>query len=417
MSLFRNLRLMTKINLLISLILFGFFLLALYGINRQQTTVAVNEAVDKARLIAAETIHVREYLSTQLLSGKVELNAGRYGLIPVVASNRVASLVASDLGYRVRQVSSRFRNPNNAPDPFEMKALERFRTSPGLHELFEIARVGEKSALRYLTPFVADESCLECHGDPQQAPAFIRELYPPDRDQSYNYTVGEVIGAASVVVPMDNLQHLIAARVRHLSLLAGGAFLVLIGGLSLLIRLGVSRPLGELGEAIRGIVRTGEFDEQLPVRGGGEIGTLIRGFNDMIESLGEKTRHLQESETRYRILTESARDSIVSFVPGGQIILFNRRAEALFGFSKLEAIGMDIGRLVHEDCESFHRLGTQAYLAEHEDALLSESRQVPMRSRDGRKITLSLTLSLAATEDYRFYTAILRFEEEAVATV
>lgn len=412
MSLFRNLRLLTKVNLLISTILFGFFLLALYGIHRQQETATVDAAIDKARLIASETIHVREYLSAQLLSGRVELSTERYGLIPVVASNRVANLVASDLGYRVRQVSSRFRNPNNAPDSFEQKSLERFRATPGLHEVYDITRMGDASVLRYLTPFVADESCLECHGEPEQAPAFIRELYPPDSDQAYHYQVGEVIGAASVLIPMDDLEQLISTRVRNLSLLAGGVFLALVGCLSLLIRYGVSRPLGELGEAIRGIVRTGEFEHQLPVRGGGEIGGLIRGFNDMIESLGEKTRHMQESEQRYRSLTESARDSIISFLPEGQIILFNRKAESLFGYSKLEAIGMDIGQLVHEECESFHQLGTQAYIAEHEDRLLGKTEPVMLRRRDGRKVMLNLTLSLAASEDYRFYTAILRLDEE-----
>ena len=159
-----------------------------------------------------------------------------------------------------------------------------------------------------------------------------------------------MIGAASVTIPMDRLDRQVAANLRREVLYSGGIFLALITCLGLLTRLAVTRPLARLGGAIGEIVRTGRFEEKIPRRSRDEIGVLIDGFNEMIEHLGEKTRHLEESEKRFRLLTETARDAIVSFLANGQIILFNRQAERIFGYSKREILGVPVDRLLHEDC-------------------------------------------------------------------
>ena len=90
----------------------------------------------------------------------------------------------------------------------------------------------------------------------------------------------------------------------------------------------------------------------------------------MIEHLEEETRHLEESEKRFRLLTETARDGIVSFLTNGQIILFNRQAERIFGYSKTEVLGVTIDSLIHEECPSIHRLGTEAWLKDKAAGLL-----------------------------------------------
>lgn len=413
MSLFRNLRLLTKVNLIIAIVIVLFFLLSAFFIYRQQENMAIEEAVDKARIIASEAINIREYLSDEYLSGNVELNADRYGLIPVVAANRINELVADDLAYRIRQVSNRYRNPKNATDSFEKKALEKFRENPAMDEYYAITESEGESVFRYLTPFVVDSSCLECHGKPEEAPEFIREIFPPETDQAYNYRIGEIIGAASVSIPMQRLDQIIATRLRNNMMFVGGIFIALVICLNLLIRIAVSRPLGLLGQALSNIVRTGRMTEKVPIKAGGEIGALIDGFNEMIDELGEKTRHLEESEKRYRLLAESASDSIISFLPNGQVILFNSRAEKELGYNKREVLGMNIDRFVHESCEEFHEYGAAEFLSREKDRLLSEKIKVPIRYRGGRKMMMRLSLSVATSEDYSFYTAILQDVDKA----
>ncbi len=412
MSLFRNLRLLTRVNLILAAVIALFFALSVLIVNRQQEALTIEEAIEKARIIASQAINTREYLSDEYLAGKLELDAARYGLIPVVASNRIGEQVADDLGYRIRQVSNRYRNPKNAADPFEEAALEKFRDNPGLKEFYTVTRSGGEAVFRYLTPFVADSSCLECHSRPDDAPPFIREIFPPETDLAYNYRIGEIIGAASVSIPMQRLEQIVATRVRNNLLIIGGIFVALVVCLNLMIRLTVSRPLGLLGQALRDIVRTGRMGEKVPIQPGGEIGTLIEGFNEMIDELGEKTRHLEESEERYRLLTESARDSIISFLPNGQIILFNSQAERVFGYRKRDVLGMGIDRLIHESCDSFHAVGATKYLESESERLLGETVTLPAQVKNGERKLFRLTLSLAESEDYAFYTAILQEMDE-----
>ncbi|RMF48185.1 MAG: DUF3365 domain-containing protein, partial [Deltaproteobacteria bacterium] len=269
MSNWRSMGLLARVNLIVVVVLLIFFAAgAWFGYQLQQDYV-LNEAVEKARLVAQEAIRTREYLSRQLVTGQVELNLERYGLIPVVASQRIGRRIADDLGYVIRQTSLRTRNPVNSPDAFERQALERFIAEPELKEIYQVRDQDGPAVFRYLKPFVADQSCLRCHGDPKQAPEFIRKLFPADKDQAYNYRIGEVIGAASVSIPMDRLSEQVSANLRLDLLRLGGLFLVLASFLSLLIKLSVLKPLGLLGQAIRRTVETGRFANRIPFTGQG----------------------------------------------------------------------------------------------------------------------------------------------------
>lgn len=406
MRFLRDLNLFIKITLLLVIIMAGAFLFFSRINYRLQEQYVVAEAVEKARLVAFEAIRTREYLSRQLQEGDVPLSLERYGLIPVVASQRIGSEVAADVDYRIRQVSSRYRNPQNAPDEFERRVLQQFVDDPQLQEQYAVTEVNGEQVFRYLQPFVADKSCLACHGAPEAAPAFIRKRIP--EEQSYNYRVGEVIGAASVTIPMLRLEQQAASNQRQTLINLGLAFLVLVACLGMLLKVAVTAPLARLGGVINRIVATGRFEKPLAEKGRDEIGRLISGFNGMIENLQEKTAHLEESERRFRTLTETARDCIVSFLANGQIILFNSRAEQIFGYSKAEVFGLSVAQLVHEECTEFHAMGIEAYFAGHLGGLLRDIRVIPGRQRDGGLVRLELSLSAAESDGHHFYTAILR---------
>jgi len=404
----KNLSLQVRITLIIVVILALFFGLSSYLNYRQQRAFIMAEAVEKARIVAFEAIRTREYLSRELLAGDVSLSLERYGLIPVVASQRIGARVGDDVDYRIRQVSRRFRNAKNAPDPFESAALEQFFADPNHIEEYRIIEEQGEQVFRYLRPFVADQSCLQCHGDPADAPEFLKQLFPPESDQAYNYQIGQVIGAASVTIPMQSLSRQLETGLRNSLLVLGAMFLVLVTCLGLLLRLTVTEPLGRLGRVIAEIVRTGRYEQPLPERGNDEIGRLINGFNEMMAQIQENTEQLEESDRRFRALTETARDGIVTFLAKGQIILFNREAERLFGYSKAEAFGISVAELVHESCRELHEGGVEAYLEQHAERLLREIRTIPCRRRDGSPLDLELTLSAAESDGHRFYTAILR---------
>ncbi|HKK00939.1 MAG TPA: DUF3365 domain-containing protein [Desulfuromonadales bacterium] len=409
MAVFRNRGLLTKINLVIAAILLAFFALITFVSYRHQRRFVIDEAVQKARIIAYEAIRTREYVSGELQKGDVSLSLQRYGLIPVVAANRINETVARDLDYQVRQISERYRNPKDAPDPFEAKILQRFASDPQLPEVYAIdSRDDSQPVLRYLRPFKAERSCLKCHGDPADAPGFIKRLFPPDKDRAYHYQLGQVIGAVSITIPMKELSGQIAGNVQRDLEYTGGIFLALILCLGLLTRVAVTRPLGRLGEAVREIIRTDRFEEPIPRRGEDEIGTLIDGFNEMFEHLKEKTAHLEESDRHFRVLAETARDGIILFLANGQIILFNRQAEQIFGYERQEVLGVSVADLIHEECREVHDLGIEDYLKGKGRQLVSDLQIVQGRRRNGTPVSLELTLSVADSDGHLFYTAILR---------
>lgn len=400
MSVWRDLRLLPRTSIIIALVMVLFFAVSSVLEYRQQRAFILEEAIEKARLVAAEAIRAREYLSVQLSAAGVDLSLESYGLIPVVASQRIGEKVGQDLGYRIRQVSLRYRNPKNAPDPFEVKILNHFLQQPAMNEEYAVASVEGEAVFRYLQPFRAEESCLRCHGEPESAPEFIRQLFPPENSESYHYQIGEIIGAASVTIPMERLQQRLIAKLTSNLLSQGGVFLALILCLGILTRFTVTAPLGRFNAAIRRIVRTGRFDEKLAPRGRDEIGQLMAGFNEMLDHLTEKSRHIEESEQRYRALTESARDPIISFLPNGQIILFNRQAERVFGYSQREALGLHIGGLIPAlQSGEDERWG---------DDFLASSQKVECRRRDGGGWQMELTLTEVEVADGRFFTAVLR---------
>ncbi|NLC71691.1 MAG: DUF3365 domain-containing protein, partial [Desulfuromonadaceae bacterium] len=336
---FRNLNLLTKMTMVIALVLFSFFSLAVYLDYRRETEQGIFNAVEKARILSLEAIRTREYLSDHYERGNVVLSDQRFGLIPVVASGRIGQRVADDMGYRLRQVSNRFRNPDNAPDPYEKEGLSRLHQDSEREEAYAMTSVEGKPVLRYLRPFRAKMSCLQCHGKPEEAPDFIHANYPAKSDNAYHYKTGELIGAASIIIPMEKVQAGIGRAMRADIAQRIGIFLALMLALRLLTRKVVVNPLRRLAEVIREVIRTGHFQTKLAPGGKDEIGSLIATFDEMVDRLQEQSSVLEASEHRFRVLTETARDAIVSFLDNGQIILFNRQAEKILGYRQGDILG------------------------------------------------------------------------------
>jgi len=415
MRFLRRFGLLTRTNLAILLILAVFFVLTVFFSYRQVRQLVMTESVEKARLISRQAVEMREYMSKNLRLGHVRLSDERYGLIPVVVSNRVGQVVGRDLGYTVHQVSERYRNPDNAPDPFERRLLERFDANPYLKEDYATVREGGRLVLRYMQPFRAEESCLHCHGRPEDAPAFIRARFPVEKDHAYNYHLGEIIGAVSMRLPMDRLQRQLTLELRGKLIYFGSVFLGLALCVGLLLRYGVLRPLQQLSATIDEVIRTGRFDRRLEPMAMDEVGQLVANFNRMAERVGESTQLLEESEHRFRALTEGARDGIIGFLADGKIILFNPSAERLFGYSRVEALGMDVARLIAPEFEELHQLGTAAYLEREAARLLQETITCSVLRRSGERFEVELSLSQAQSDGHPFYTAILRPTTEGPA--
>ena len=199
MSRFINLGITAKFTIILTLCMVGLFIFgAFYGYQRQQKLILKGE-VDNARIIARQIIEAREYMS-EVLTDEPSRN---YNLVPQVVATRIAQRITKNTAYYVRQVSLRFRNPDNRPDSYEQDRLKGFADG-ATKESFQVIYGPKGEELRYLLPMKAEKSCLECHGSFETAPAFVQQRFPKGHP-SYDYHPGEIIGAVSVTIPLAGL--------------------------------------------------------------------------------------------------------------------------------------------------------------------------------------------------------------------
>jgi PAS domain S-box-containing protein len=333
MEMLRNTSLGARFNLI--LILIFAILLAFNALDDyfRQNALIRQDAVDTSRMMARQIIETRSYLSS-VLKDEARHNQN---LIPQVASTRIASSISKDTRYTIRQTSLRYRNPENKPDSYEAAVLAKFNKSRTA-ENFEVVKSNGNEVFRYLVPMIADQSCLECHGTYESAPDFVQRRFPKGHS-SYNYKVGEIIGAISVSIPMADLFATIGKNLKSDLLYSGVIVFLILLLTATLIRRFIIAPVSRLSETLSNVAKTGAFDTKLPVTGNDEISRLIITYNSMIEELNSKNLQRQESDDRYRNMIEMARSAIVTFIMNGRIVIVNRSAEKLLGISRGDLIG------------------------------------------------------------------------------
>ena len=401
MSWFAPLKLSAKFNLIMSCLLITLFLAAAFFTYRREQTLILKVAVDNARNIAKQIIETRDYISSVVRGEPAE----NYALVPQVVATQVAKRMTRDTKYYVRQVSLRYRNPANSPDVFETEQLKKF-AGKTVKESYKVVEVNGKRVFRYMQSMVAEKSCLECHGAYDQAPLFIRQRFPRGH-YSYNYKLGEVIGAVSVMVPMSELYREIGANLKADLIYRGSIFLVIILIMGTLVRRTIINPVKMLSESIIHVTRTGSFADRLPKRSNDEIGQLITAFNDMMEELERKIEQSRESEDRYRKFIEIAKSAVVTFMQDGKIVIANQKAEELFGLSRRELLGESVfnffenGERLRDEVSAYLRIG-------EEREVVPPVTLQRVRNVKGVVHAVEVAISVTRTDHQPMITAILR---------
>ncbi len=123
----------------------------------------------------------------------------------------IASRLSRQSGTRISRISSRFRNPQNLPEPWQRQALDQLQNEmpdPATRAFSDPAALPEQFAVdargeaRYLKAIAIAPLCLTCHGEQlsETVRGQLAEHYPHDR--ATGYQLGELRGAFSVVWPV-----------------------------------------------------------------------------------------------------------------------------------------------------------------------------------------------------------------------
>lgn len=400
MKLFSRHSVNSTFNIISSLLLIALFLALAYNNYRREQGLILKGAVDNARTISRLIIETRDYLSRHV-TNEPENNPA---LIPQVAASKVAEQITRGSDYYVRQVSLRYRNPDNRPDIFETVQLNAFNNKTP-KETWQVATESGKKSLRYLFPMIADQSCLTCHGSYETAPRFIQARFPKGHF-SYGYRVGEVIGAVSVAVPMEGLYRQVFHNLKRDILFDGLILVIFILFTGWILNRTVIKPVKSIAESISEVARTGNFSERVAHDRTDEIGDLINSFNSLMSELDRKTRQRIESEERYRNFIEIAQSPIITFMADGKIVISNQKAEKLFGLTKEELLGQCIFDFILQ-CDQLQNALKDYFTGESSDLIGTTTRQ-KVRDVCGRIVEVEMVISVSQSDQNQMFSAILR---------
>ena len=111
-----------------------------------------------------------------------------------------AVAIGKENGWQVRQVASKYRNPDHAPaSAQERQVIDLFHRHPEINGLWEPATSEQGIGLSYYRRINVVPSCMACHGTKASRPAFVRENYPDDK--AFNFKVGDLRGMYAVFIP------------------------------------------------------------------------------------------------------------------------------------------------------------------------------------------------------------------------
>jgi PAS domain S-box-containing protein len=148
------------------------------------------------------------------------------------------------------------------------------------------------------------------------------------------------------------------------------------------------------------------------MRNGGTAGLRID-----ITALKTAQQALRESEGIARDIIDTALDTFIQMDDAGVIVEWNPQAEATFGWARHEAVGATLGELiVPEDQRAHHEAGLRRFLRTGDAPILGKRIELEALRRDGRAITVELTVTaLRRRRGYLFNGFIRDLTEKAAA--
>ncbi len=205
-----------------------------------------------------------------------------------------------------------------------------------------------------------------------------------------------------------------AIAVRESSLFAG--LLAVLGAIALAVMLArsLSRPLVQMTRAVEGFAR--DEPAAIPTDAGGEIGRLAQAFARMADEVRDKTAALLDSERMARGIVNSALDGFVQMDERGIIVDWNAQAQAIFGWSRAQAVGKVLGELIvplrHR---ARHQEGLARYLRGGESAMPGKRLQIEALRRDGTEIKVELSITALLRRGGVVFNGFIRDMTEAIA--
>ncbi len=135
---------------------------------------------------------------------------------------------------------------------------------------------------------------------------------------------------------------------------------------------------------------------------------LERKSLELQRLVNEQTEELQQSETQFRQLMESAPDAMLMVDEEGLIRMSNRQLSALTGYNAAEIIGQPIEILVPESRRGIHKQHRDNYMDNPEARSLNRDKNLYCLRKDGSSFPVDIALSPIRTGVEKLVAASMR---------
>lgn len=162
---------------------------------------------------------------------------------------------------------------------------------------------------------------------------------------------------------------------------------------------------------------------QIEVKGNDEIAELSQSFNQMSKNLSDTYKQLNSSAQEYRSMAEklaesdakksnmlsTALDGIITIDSNGIIEEFNEAAQIIFGFSKQEALGKNIGDLIiPEGHRAAHKNGMEHWKLTGDAPILGQRFETTAIRKGGEEFPIELAITAVEAKNSTFFTGFIR---------
>ncbi len=316
----------TRFLVPIAVLATGFVALDVYqGYSKAQENVA--DRVDRETALAlAFDLAIRSYVAEEIRPVMKELTAADEFIPETMSTSFVARSIFEKVrqefpDYLIKFSSDNPRNPANQAGAGELRMIQHFNEHPDVNKWMGKIELNGRTYHARFSARRMKESCLRCHGRPEDAPASMVLRYGPTA--GFHRPVGEVIALDTVAIPTDKIRSaIVAGTVRHAVFVAAGfALLVLI--IALMFRFVVSRRLVAMGAHFEQIASQPDAASITPVEVSGrdEISSLARSFNAMVERVrdahasleqrvADQTAHLRKAKEQADSSTQRAEQAL-----------------------------------------------------------------------------------------------------------
>jgi signal transduction histidine kinase len=196
--------------------------------------------------------------------------------------------------YIIKFSSDNPRNSTNLAGPKERELLQYFRENPQQNRWVGRLSMDGNEYFAHLSAMRIDQSCLYCHGQPEDSPKSLLERY--GAKGGFHYKVGDVAGMDMIAIPMDRVNAALRAGATTNILATAICLLLLLVAILVAFRFMVTRRLAAITSHFQhAATQTGEEAvATVAFQGNDEISVLARSFNTLATRLQDLYHSLEE---------------------------------------------------------------------------------------------------------------------------